>query len=115
MSDRATPRPEKIRAAGAERDAAGGDRTRMTAVHIARRGAAQVARLTSRRPERVISVAPADDGWVVGVEVVEMAKIPDSTDILGVHEVRLDADGDLVSYRRVRRYVRGDVSRECAR
>ena len=115
MSDPVTPGTEKIRAAGAERDVAGAERTRMTAVSVARRAEAQVARLTSRRPERVISVAPVDGGWVVGVEVVEMAKIPDSTDILGVHEVRLNADGDLVSYRRVRRYVRGDVSRGCAR
>jgi hypothetical protein len=111
MSDRVTPPREKIRAAGVE---PGGDRTRMNAMYIARRAANLVARLTGRRPERVISVEPADGGWKVGVEVVEMSRIPDSADIVGVHEVRLDRLGDLVSYQRIRRYVRGDVSRGCA-
>ena len=51
-------------------------------------------------------------GWRVGVEVVEVARIPDSADILAVYEVRLDADGDLLSYHRTRRYPRGDLQRE---
>ena len=32
-----------------------------------------------------------------------------------VLEVLLDANGDLISYRRTGRYVRGDVSRRCGR
>jgi hypothetical protein len=48
----------------------------------------------------------------VGVEVVEVSRIPDSADILAVYEARLDADGDLVSYRRVRRYARGQMDCE---
>ena len=71
--------------------------------------------MVRERPERVISVEPVDGGWRVGLEVVETARIPDTTDILGILEVRLDADGELVSYRRTGRYVRGDVSRECGR
>jgi hypothetical protein len=39
-------------------------------------------------------------------------RIPDSADILAVYEVRLDADGALISYQRTRRYARGDLQRE---
>ena len=48
----------------------------------------------------------------MGVEVVKMSRIPDSTDILAVFEVRLDTDGDLISYPRLRRYARGQLDWE---
>ncbi len=115
MSDRAAPGPGRDRAASAGREAAGGGRLQGRAAFIARRAVEQIAALIRRRPERVISIEPADGGWRVGVEVVETARIPDTTDILGVLEVLLDANGDLVSYRRTGRYVRGDVSRRCGR
>jgi hypothetical protein len=112
MSDRAAPGPGRDRAASAGREAAGGGRPQGRAAFIARRAVEQIAALVRRRPERVISIEPADGGWRVGVEVVEVARIPDSADILAVYEVRLDADGDLISYQRTRRYARGDLQRK---
>src|SRR5918994_145176 len=79
---------------------------------IGRRAAALVSTLTGRAPESVVFIERSDGGWRVGVEVVEVARIPDSADILAVYEVRLDADGDLISYQRTRRYPRGDLQRE---
>jgi Gas vesicle synthesis protein GvpO len=79
---------------------------------IARRAASLVATLSGRRPESVISIERKDDEWRVGVEVVEVSRIPDSADILAVYDVRLDTDGDLLSYRRVRRYARGHMDSE---
>ena len=66
--------------------------------------------LLSVRPtlcESVTSVHRSEDGWTVGLEVVESRRIPDSTDLLASYEVEMDADGDLVSYRRLKRYNRG--------
>jgi hypothetical protein len=113
MADRAVPGTGRIRAAS-EPGAGGGERARTSVVFVAHRAVDQITELV-RRPERVISIEPTDTGWRVGVEVVETARIPDTADIIGVLDVRLDAHGDLVSYRRTRRYVRGDVSRECGR
>jgi hypothetical protein len=79
---------------------------------IARHAASFVATLTGRRPESVISIERKDDEWRVGVEVVEVSRIPDSADILAVYDVRLDTDGELLSYRRVRRYARGQMDCE---
>ncbi|GAA1971653.1 gas vesicle protein GvpO [Catenulispora subtropica] len=67
--------------------------------------------LTGRRPESITSLERTDDGWQVGVEVVESRRIPDSTDILAVYQIALDRQGDLVSYRRESRYHRGRVER----
>jgi cobalamin biosynthesis protein CbiD len=82
---------------------------RVNATAAARRAAHAVAELTGHDVETVISIEPADDGWKVGVEVVETRRIPNSADILATYEVRLDAGGDLVSYRRTCRYARGQL------
>jgi hypothetical protein len=52
-------------------------------------------------------VEPSEDGWVVGVEVVEDRRIPSSTDILAIYQAELDEGGELISYRRIKRYKRG--------
>lgn len=82
---------------------------RVNAATAARKAAQAVGELTGHDVETVISIEPCDDGWKVGVEVVETRRIPDSADILASYEVRLDGDGDLVSYRRTCRYARGQL------
>ena len=80
-------------------------------VRVARRAAEHVRVLTGRHPETVVSIEPRNGDWCVGVEVVETHRIPDSADILAIYEVLVRPDGDLLSYRRVRRYTRGQVDR----
>jgi hypothetical protein len=63
--------------------------------------------MTAKDPEGVTSVAPAEDGWTVEVEVVEDRRIPSSADVLALYEVQIDTEGSLKSYRRTRRYTRG--------
>jgi hypothetical protein len=53
-----------------------------------------------------------DDGWHVTVEVVELSRIPSTTDILGAYAVTVDRDGELVGYRRTRRYHRNQADEE---
>ena len=45
-------------------------------------------------------------GWTVTLELLELPRIPDTTSLLGTYEATLDADGNLVDARRVRRYPR---------
>jgi Gas vesicle synthesis protein GvpO len=79
----------------------------ITAAQAARLGMEQIAELTGKDPESVTGVEPAEDGWLVTVEVIEDHRIPSSTDILATYETDLTPDGDLISYRRQRRYARG--------
>ena len=65
--------------------------------------------LTGRQSERVVSVAKEGDSWHIGLEVVELHRIPDSADILGVYAVTLDTRGELVTCMRERRYMRGST------
>jgi hypothetical protein len=62
--------------------------------------------------ERVSGLERADGRWSVYAEVVEVARIPESTDVLATYEVVLDDDGDLVGVSRVRRYRRSQVEEE---
>ena len=69
--------------------------------------ASQLLELTGREAEGVTGLERTDDGWKVLVEVVEVRRIPDTTDVLALYEVTADEDGDLEGYRRLRRYARG--------
>ena len=40
------------------------------------------------------------------LELVELERIPETTSLIGSYEVKLDADGNLVEARRLRRYPR---------
>ncbi|MDH6292565.1 gas vesicle protein [Rhodococcus sp. NM-2] len=79
----------------------------LPAPEIAEIATRDIAQLTGKKPLGATSVMPTDDGWTVEVEVVEDRRIPSSTDMLAMYEVVLDLDGELLSYRRTRRYIRG--------
>jgi hypothetical protein len=79
----------------------------LTAAQAAQRGLRQIAELTGKQTEGVTGVEPAEDGWIVGVEVVEDRRVPSSADLLATYQTELDMSGELLSYRRVRRYPRG--------
>lgn len=80
----------------------------LTAAEAGQYGLRQIAELTGKDPEGVIGVEPAeDDGWLVTVEVIEDRRIPSATDVLAAYEAEIGPDGELLSYRRLRRYSRG--------
>ncbi|HZR53860.1 MAG TPA: gas vesicle protein GvpO [Streptosporangiaceae bacterium] len=85
----------------------GQSRPAMSAGEAAKAALRQIATLTSKQPEGITEIARTEDGWTVGVELLEDQRIPSSADILATYETTVDADGELVSYRRVRRYARG--------
>ena len=59
--------------------------------------------------EGVSGIRKNDDGWVVLVDVLELERIPATTDVLGLYEVTMDGDGEVSGYRRVKRYLRSQV------
>ena len=82
---------------------------RVEPADAARNAVRAVAQLTGRRPETVLGLRRDDEGWKVTIEVLEMSRIPNSTDLLGCYVVSLDEDGELVGYERSRRYQRGQT------
>jgi hypothetical protein len=88
-------------------DGASRGRFRLTAAEVGRYGLEQIAELTGKDPEGVSGIEPAEDGWLVTVDVIEDHRIPSATDVLAMYETEIGPDGELISYRRVRRYARG--------
>lgn len=62
--------------------------------------------------ERVSSIVRDDGGWRVSVDVVELSRIPDSTSVLGVYEVLLDSDGQVIEFERTRRFYKNRADEE---
>jgi gas vesicle protein GvpO len=69
----------------------------------------QLQGLVGAEPERVSGVARANGGWSVMLEVVEVARVPESTDVLATYELRLDDELNVVTVNRGRRYRRSQV------
>lgn len=66
----------------------------------------QLEEMMGRPSESVLGLEQAPEGWLVTFEVVELHRVPASTDVLGSYEVNVNGNGDVVAYRRVRRYFR---------
>lgn len=77
------------------------------AAEIAGRAARELEELTGKQTESVIGLDRTDDGWKVTVEVLELSRTPNTTDLLASYEVIVDDDGELEEYRRLQRYARG--------
>lgn len=84
----------------------------LSATTAAERAREQVCEVTDLRPDTVTSVAQRDGGWEVEVELVELARLPASTDVLGTYLVDLDDQGRLRGFERTRRYLRTEARRD---
>lgn len=97
----------------AREDGDGSRRTkkgRASAPQVANRAASELLQLTGNEVEGVVGLERMEhDGWKVQVEVLELRRIPDTTDVLALYEVDADDDGSLMGYRRLRRYTRGSA------
>ena len=69
----------------------------------------QVQELIGRPVEAVTGMEKDGSEWTVTVEVVELARIPNTTDVLGKYEVTLDKDGEVTGAKRTRRYNRSEA------
>src|SRR5688500_8610648 len=77
---------------------------------VARRARAHVGDLIDRPVEGVSGIRRTDEGWEVRVDVVEVGRIPDTTSLLATYELVLDSGCELMGYRRVARFRRGDTA-----
>ncbi|MFL5941361.1 MAG: gas vesicle protein GvpO [Gaiellaceae bacterium] len=70
----------------------------------------QLQDLLERPVESVSSLERTHDGWVAQLEVVELKRVPESTDVLASYELELDDELNLRRYQQARRYTRSQSS-----
>jgi hypothetical protein len=81
-------------------------------LELAAEAARQLGELTGRATEGVTALERTEDGWRVEVEVLELRRIPETTDVLATYVVTVDERGRLEGYQRHGRYVRGSAGEE---
>lgn len=62
----------------------------------------------SKEPETVIGIEQKEGEWKVMVEALERKAIPDTQDLLGRYEIRLDKNGELVGWKQMMIRKRSD-------
>jgi hypothetical protein len=68
--------------------------------------------VTGSDVESVSGIERSNGNWSVSVEVVQMRRVPESTDVLASYAVVMDDDGGLVSLQQIRRYRRSQADEE---
>lgn len=76
---------------------------------IGREGLSTLEKLLNKKPESVLSVNKEGKEWKVIAEVLERRAVPDTQDILGRYELRLDEKGELLGYKQVLTKRRADL------
>ena len=80
---------------------------RLSGAQLAVHARRQLAEITGLHAEAVTSLERTGDGkWRVTVELLELSRLPETDDLLGSYEAELDEEGELIGYRRLRRYAR---------
>ncbi|MEU4998042.1 gas vesicle protein [Streptomyces sp. NPDC021622] len=102
-----TNRPSDARKNTTSPQSGGADDGRPGPMEVLRQARVQFAELTGMTAESVSSFEQTEDGWVLEIEVLELARIPDTMSLLASYQVDLDPQGGLTGYRRIRRYERG--------
>ncbi|MBE0516581.1 MAG: gas vesicle protein [Methanophagales archaeon] len=72
-----------------------------------------IGELTTLKLNTVIGASKDEEngGWKVLVELLEKESIPDSMDLLGIYEVLLNQEGEIVRFERKGMRKRGDIEK----
>ncbi|MEM1264659.1 MAG: gas vesicle protein GvpO [Pseudomonadota bacterium] len=81
--------------------------TLIEAMSLARQS---VALFTDLPVDAVVSCKRHEEGWRVILDVVEAAARLGDNDLLATYEMMLNADGDVETFERLRRYHREDMT-----
>lgn len=70
---------------------------------------ADLHKLTGLEISSTVRAARDEDGWAVSMEVIEKHSLPDGMDILAAYETKLDPDGNMLEFKRIRLRKRIDT------
>jgi hypothetical protein len=92
-------------------DSTDGAPERMSAADLASAAKESIEALTGHPAESVSGLEWDGDGesWTVTVDVLEVERVPNTTDVLATYEVRLDGQGGLLGYKRTHRFLRAQT------
>ncbi|BBK41304.1 hypothetical protein STVA_13240 [Allostella vacuolata] len=80
-----------------------------TTIELIRNVKAQLQELTGFHADSVSDFTATEGGWEMTVNLLELKRIPASTDLLAAYRITLDLTGSVKGYHRTRRYLRDQV------
>lgn len=67
-----------------------------------------VSAMTGQTIDSVVQCAREEEKWSVSIDVIESLARMGDNDLLATYQVQIDAQADLISFNRLRRYHRED-------
>lgn len=85
------------------------DNGKLSAIELGEAALETVVELTGAQAEAVTGLEWDGEFWQVTVDVLELERIPNTTDVLASYAVQLDQEGTLRGYKRLGRFQRGQL------
>ena len=82
----------------------------MNANEVVEKAQQEFVRLGKKPADGVAGVSKTEEGWAVLLEALERKAIPDTMDILGLYELHLDNEGNLLDLARKKLRKRGETN-----
>ena len=84
----------------------------MNANQIIEKAREEFVRLGKEPADGVTGLSKTEAGWSILMEALERKAIPDTMDVLGLYELHLDDEGNLLGMDRKRLRKRGDTTED---
>jgi hypothetical protein len=84
----------------------------MNANEVAEKARQEFVRLGKKPADGVTGLSKTEEGWSVLLEALERKAIPDTMDVLGLYELHLDNEGNLLGLDRKKLRKRGETNEE---
>jgi hypothetical protein len=105
-------KPRSADSDGADRSERKPKGKRRPAPELIREVRDELVEMIGRPVEGVLGIERNEDGWLVAVQVVELERIPSSTDVLGRYEVTVSDEGEVTGIWRTNRYYRSQAGED---
>jgi hypothetical protein len=84
----------------------------MNANEVINKAQEEFVRLGKTPANGITGLSKTEEGWAILLEALERKAIPDTMDVLGLYELRLDNEGNLLGLDRKKLRKRGETQEE---
>ncbi|OGO22596.1 MAG: hypothetical protein A2144_04000 [Chloroflexi bacterium RBG_16_50_9] len=84
----------------------------MNANQVVEKARKEFIGLGKKPADGITGLSKTTEGWTISLEALERKAIPDTMDVLGLYELRLDDEGNLLGLDRKKLRKRGETHEE---
>jgi len=84
----------------------------MNANEVVEKAQQEFVKLGKKMADGVTGLSKTEEGWTILLEALERKAIPDTMDVLGLYELHLDNEGNLLGMDRKKLRKRGETNEE---